>query len=96
VDAILGDYASLMRGTRMRPVKVDGKLVGLRLSGIRADSLLGRLGWRDGDQVQSINGFLLTSPDKALEAYARLRTADHLVVRVVRGGKTLNLDYRIR
>lgn len=96
VDAILADYAKLMRGTRMRPVSANGKLVGLRVSGVRPDSLLGRLGWVDGDQVQSINGFALTSPDKALEAYARLRTADHLVVLVLRRNKPVNLDYRVR
>jgi len=96
VDAIMQEYSKLMRGTRVRPVQKDGKLVGLGLRGIRPDSLLGKLGLKDGDQVRSINGFTLTSPEKALQAYARLRTVDKLVVSIVRGNKPLSLDYRIR
>jgi general secretion pathway protein C len=38
----------------------------------------------------------MSSPEKALEAYARLRTADKLTVQVNRGGKNMNLDYNIK
>jgi general secretion pathway protein C len=38
----------------------------------------------------------MTSPEKALEAYARLRTADHLTVQVNRKGQNTNLDYNIQ
>jgi hypothetical protein len=37
-----------------------------------------------------------SSPEKALEAYARLRTADQLVVQVNRRGSNTNLDYNIK
>ena len=33
---------------------------------------------------------------QALEAYARLRTADHLTVQVNRRGANTNLDYSIK
>ena len=38
----------------------------------------------------------MASPEKALEAYARLRTADKLVVQVNRRGQNMNLDYNIK
>ena len=50
----------------------------------------------NGDRLQTINGFDMTSPEKALEAYARLRTADHLTVQVNRKGSNTNLDYNIK
>ena len=53
---------------------------------MRPDTLLGMLGMENGDRLQTINGFDMTSPEKALEAYARLRTADHLTVPVNRKG----------
>ena len=37
-----------------------------------------------------------SSPEKVLEAYARLRTADKLTVQINRGGKNMNLDDNIR
>ena len=96
VDRIMADYAALVRGSRIRPQKQDGALSGFRIDRIDQHTLLGRLGLQKGDQVQSINGFPLTSSDKALRAYASLRTASELRVRLVRGGKPMTIDYRIR
>jgi general secretion pathway protein C len=85
------------RSTNVRivPEQVDGKVIGIRLIGIRPDSLLGTLGLHDGDVVESINGYDLGSPEKALEAYVRLRTAASLTVKLIRRGQPVNIDYRI-
>jgi len=96
VDKILENQAELMKSARIVPVQENGKVTGVRMNGIRPDSLLGTLGMQNGDQLQTINGFDMGSPEKALEAYARLRTADKLVIKLNRGGKTMNLDYNIK
>ncbi len=77
------------------PEQLDGKIIGIRLFGIRPESLLGTLGIRDGDVVESINGFDLASPEKALQAYARLRTAANLNLKLIRHGQSVSIDYRI-
>ena len=96
VDQILEKQAELMRYTRMRPVKDGDKVVGLRMSRIRKGTLLDVLGLKNGDQIQSINGFDLTSPQTALEAYGRLRTADSLKLAITRGGGQQTIEYRIQ
>lgn len=96
VDDILEKQAELMRYTRLKPVKDGDKVVGLRMSRIRSGTLLDVLGLKNGDQVQSINGFDLTDPQKALEAYGRLRTADRLTLKVTRGGSATTIDYNIQ
>jgi len=96
VDKILENQAELMKQARIVPEQENGKLVGIRLFGVRNDTLLGTLGMENGDRLQTINGFDMTSPEKALEAYARLRTADHLTVQVNRRGSNMNLDYNIK
>ncbi|MGD0674255.1 MAG: type II secretion system protein GspC [Polyangiaceae bacterium] len=96
VDKILENQAELMRQARIVPEQENGKVVGIRLFGVRPDSLLGTLGMENGDRLEKINGFDMTSPEKALEAYARLRTADQLVVSVNRHGQETNLDYNIK
>jgi general secretion pathway protein C len=96
VDKILENQADLMRQARIVPEQENGKMVGIRLFGVRPDTLLGVLGMENGDRLQTINGFDMTSPEKALEAYARLRTADQLVVQVNRKGSNMNLDYNIK
>lgn len=96
VDKILEDQAELMRSARIVPEQKDGKVVGIRLFGIRPDTLLGTLGLQNGDRLESINGFNMASPEKALEAYARLRTASSLNVKINRRGKDMSIDYRIK
>lgn len=96
VDEILAKQAELMRFARMRPVKEGDKVVGLRLSRVQPGTLLDVIGLKNGDQVQSINGFELTDPQKALEAYGRLSTANKLTLTVTRGGKPMSIDYAIQ
>ena len=96
VDKILENQAALMKTARIVPEKDGDKGTGIRLFGVKPESLLGLLGMENGDLLQKINGFDMTSPEKALEAYARLRTADHLTVSVNRKGADTNLDYNIQ
>jgi general secretion pathway protein C len=96
VDKILENQADLMRTARIVPEQKDGKVVGIRMFGIRPDTLLGTLGLQNGDRLESINGFNMASPEKALEAYARLRTASNLNVKVNRRGSGMDIDYRIK
>jgi general secretion pathway protein C len=63
---------------------------------VRPDTLLGVLGFQNGDRLETINGFNMSSPEKALEAYARLRTAKGLNVKINRRGKPMSLDYHIK
>jgi len=96
LDKILENQADLMRQARVVPEQENGRTVGIRLFGVRPDTLLGNLGMENGDRLQTINGFDMSSPEKALEAYARLRTADKLTVQINRRGQNINLDYNIK
>jgi general secretion pathway protein C len=96
VDKILENQADLMRQARIVPEQENGKVVGIRLFGVRPDTLLGTLGMENGDRLEKINGFDMASPEKALEAYARLRTSDHLTVAINRRGQEMNIDYNIQ
>jgi len=95
VDKVLANQGSLMKSARVIPHEENGRVVGVKLYGIRRNSLLGRLGVRNGDMLRTINGFDMTSPDTALEAYSRLRSADKLTLAVKRQNKEITIDYNI-
>lgn len=96
VDNILENQAQLMRTARIVPEKgADGKTVGIRLFGVRPNTLLGTLGLQNGDRLETINGFEMASPEKALEAYARLRSANKLTIKITRRGQPVTLDFNI-
>ena len=46
--------------------------------------------------IQNINGMDMSSPEKALEIYTRLRNATEVAVRIVRRGQPLTLQFEIR
>jgi len=96
VDQILAHQGELMRTARIIPHEQGGRVVGVKMYGIRRNSLLGKLGLQNGDMLRTINGFDMSSPDSALEAYARLRNADHLSLQVVRRGQPTTIDYNIQ
>jgi general secretion pathway protein C len=97
IDNILENQSELMRSARIVPEKgADGKTVGIRLFGVRSDTLLGTLGLQNGDRLETINGFNMASPEDALNAYARLRTANKLTVKVTRRGKPMTMDFNIK
>ena len=72
------------------------KVVGFELRRVAPGTLLDVLGLKNGDVLQSVNGFELTGPAEALQVYARLRLADNVRVKALRNGVPVELEYRIR
>ena len=96
VDAILEQHAQLMKSARITPVKKGKEVVGIKLLRVKGNTLLGTLGFKHGDTLAKINGYDMTSPQKALQAYAKLRTASRIDVEIERGGKPMTVTYNIR
>ena len=63
---------------------------------MRPDGPFGKIGLQNGDVISAINGLEMTSPDKALEVYTKLKTASHLSVGLERNGQKITKDYNIR
>ncbi|MEM6790175.1 MAG: type II secretion system protein GspC [Myxococcota bacterium] len=96
VDELIQDQAALMKSARITPVKENGQIVGVKLRRVTDGTLLHSIGLRDGDQLRSINGFALTDPQKALEAYGRLQSASNLKVDVIRNGSPTTIELNIQ
>lgn len=96
LDELMRNQAEIMRTARVIPHEENGRVVGVKMYGIRRNSALGRLGVQNGDMLRTMNGFDLSSPDTALEAYTRLSGADALSLSVVRRGQPLTIDYTIQ
>ena len=89
VDRLLANQAELMRTARIIPHEEGGRTVGVKLYGIRRNSLLGRLGLL-GFAAGQFAALWATgsSPRQALAAtlaYAATGLASYLVFRMARG-----------
>jgi general secretion pathway protein C len=96
LDKVLGNQAELMRAARVIPYEENGRTVGVKVYGIRRNALLGKLGIQNGDVLRTINGFDLSSPDSALEAYTKLRETDQFSIAMVRRGQPKTMEYAVK
>ena len=96
VDSLLGNMAVLSRAARIVPEVRDGKAAGFRLFSVKSDGPFAKIGLQNGDVIYAINGLEMTSPDKALEIYTKLKSANHLAVALERNGQKITKDYNIR
>ncbi len=95
LEAMLEHSAGLFKQARIVPQTVGGKVTGIRLFGVRPDSVLDRMGLMNGDVIERLSGHDLTSPDHALEAYASLRAATRVVLEIERRGAPIKIVYRL-
>ena len=96
LESVLGNMSLLSRSARIVPEMRDGKAAGFRLYAVKPDGPFAKIGMQNGDVISSINGLEITSPEKALEVYAKLKSASHLSLGMESNGKKITKDYTIR
>ena len=93
-DTMLENLTTATGSLRVTPNTVNGHTHGLRLFGIRAGALFAVLGFQNGDVLESIDHLDISTPDRALEAYSRVRNAAVIEVGIVRAGAPVTLTFR--
>ncbi len=96
VDMVLGDPNLVARGARIVPSIKDGKANGFKVYAIRPNSAFAKIGLQNGDTLHSVNGFEMTSPDKALEVYTKVKSANNLTISMTRRGQPQTMEYSIK
>jgi general secretion pathway protein C len=96
LESVLGNINLLSRSARIVPEMKDGKAAGFRLFAVRPDGPFAMIGMQNGDILSSINGLEITSPEKALEVYAKLKSASHLSLGMERNSQKVTKEYTIR
>ena len=92
---LVSNQAELMKSARIVPVQQDGQTVGIKMYGILPATTLATMGFENGDLLVCLNTYSMSSPDKALEAYSKLRGMKDVAVGIVRDGKGVVLRYHV-
>jgi general secretion pathway protein C len=102
-ETIVANLPALGSSSAPVPVQEGNRVLGVRLFGVRPDTLLGMLNIENGDVLQQAsraelgaNGYELGDPDQALAAYTHLRWARDFSVRLLRRSKLVSIHYAIR
>lgn len=89
-DAIDADPDLLMdSNTRLTQVST-----GMQFSGILTSSLAYRLGFRNSDIVQQVNGLAFRTTANFLSVFQDLRTSETALVQIKRGGSTITKSFQ--
>jgi len=96
IQSSLKDINKLMSEVRIRPHFKDGQSDGLSVSRIKGGSVFSKLGLRNGDIVQKINGEPINSPDEVLALYEKLKSGSRVSLEVTRKGEPKTMNYRFR
>lgn len=93
-------YAALTNPTilsdaRVVPALEGGVARGFEVLSIRPGSFLASLGLENGDVIRTVDGYELTTVERALELHGRLREASRVTLELERGGRTIHREYEI-
>lgn len=95
-NKVLDNAGKLIGIAAVTPKMENGQSVGMEIRGIRAGTLLTKLGLENGDILESVNGQSLTTADAALGAYTTLRTSEKFSLSVRRNGKPMIINYNLQ
>jgi general secretion pathway protein C len=86
----------MMKGAKVVPHFEKGGIAGFQISNIRADSLYGKIGLKNGDVVRRINNIEIKGPEEALKLMTELKEAKNVNMDITRDGKRMSYSYSVR
>lgn len=96
VDAELNNPEKIAKAAKVVPNYVDGKAAGVKLVGVRSDSVYAQLGIESGDVVSSINGTKVKNQAHAFELLQTMRGKTEASIEIERRGQSKKLKYNVK
>jgi general secretion pathway protein C len=95
MESAVKDVNNLMKQIRIRPNFRNGKPDGLRLTGIRPDSIFYNMGLKSGDVLTGVNGKDIESVEDVFKLYQNLQSSSNVQLQIKRRGQLKTIDYKI-
>jgi len=96
VDSTLPDYKHLMEQISVRPQFEAGRANGFVIYSLEPGSIFARMGLRDGDVIQGINGRTFTTTQPVLDFYDALKEGGTVSLEIQRDESKQKLLFEIR
>jgi general secretion pathway protein C len=96
LESQMANLNELMQQVRIRPFMEGKRPAGFLVSNIKPGSLFSKMGLRNGDVIQGVNGEAITTPDQAIELYESLMEGGEIALEIKRGRRKQNLRYEIK
>ena len=96
IDDALKNVNELMQQVRIMPHFQNGQPDGFSLTGIRPNSIVRKMGLRNGDVITGVNGSKIETMDDAMGFYKQLSSGETVSVDMKRRGRERTIDYEIK
>ena len=96
IDEALKNVNELMQQVKIMPHFQNGQPDGFSLTGIRPNSLVRKMGLRNGDIITGVNGRNIETMDDALGFYQQLSSDDSVSIQMKRRGRERTIEYSIK
>lgn len=93
VDGAFNNMNEMLTQVRVRPYFSAGKPDGFMVSRIKQGSFFEKMGLKNGDVIQGVNGQPIESADRMLELYKGLTSGSEITLDIKRRGRKQELKY---
>lgn len=94
--ALTSDFAKTLQDAKASPNLVNGEVKGFVLTRIRPDSVYEKMGFQDGDVVETINGIDLNDAARAIQTLNSLRQENAIELNIKRNGVSMPLKIQVK
>jgi general secretion pathway protein C len=96
VEQAMGDLPKLLSQARAVPYMVNGSMNGFRLDSIATASFYEKIGLKQGDVLQQVNGVDIRDPGTMLTLFQQLRNEKTVKLDVLRSNQRTAMTFDIR
>ncbi len=96
ITGVLENIPKFLTQARLVPNFTQGKADGFRVVSITPDSFYTKIGIKNGDVLQRINGMELKEPDSFFKVFQQLKDESSITLDLIRNNKKETFDYEIQ
>lgn len=96
LNADIQNFPKLLSQAKVVPYFAQGKSAGFVIMEIVKGSLYERIGLKNGDVIQKVNGQAITSASQAMRMYQNLQHASSIDLELMRHGTIVPIHYEIK
>jgi len=96
LNADMRNFPKLLSQAKVVPYFAQGKSAGFVIMEIVKGSLYQRIGLKNGDVIQKVNGQAITSTSQAMKMYQNLQHASSIDLELMRHGTIVPIHYEIK
>lgn len=95
VEASLADTDQILQELKITPYMIANRPSGFRLGNIKADSVLAKMGLRNGVVIRAVNSEAITGPDQVAMFFQTFKEGGDIAIKINRRRRTTQINLNI-